>query len=47
MNMSFPLESLIHWNGMHDTDAVITADLWRKNPPVGGDWNHGILNDFP
>lgn len=35
MNMSFPLESLIHWNGMHDTDAVVTADTLGVNTIQG------------
>jgi hypothetical protein len=43
MNMSFPLESLIHWNGMHDTDAVVTADLWRFHREKILWLAHGIL----
>eukprot|EP00435_Cladocopium_sp_Y103_P012807 s1655_g3.t1 len=35
MNMSFTLESLINWNGMHDTDAVITADTLGVNTVQG------------
>ena len=31
MNMSFPLESLIHWNGMEDTDIVVAADTLAVN----------------
>mmetsp|Transcript_19311 Transcript_19311/g.23835 ORF Transcript_19311/g.23835 Transcript_19311/m.23835 type:complete len:400 (-) Transcript_19311:10-1209(-) len=30
-NMSFALESLINWNGLHDTDAVLTADTLGVN----------------
>ena len=31
MNMSFSLESLIHWDGMEDTDIVLAADTLAAN----------------
>ncbi|CAK9099389.1 unnamed protein product [Durusdinium trenchii] len=31
MNMSFSLESLIHWNGMQDTDVVVSGDTLAVN----------------
>ena len=31
MNMSFKLESLIHWNGLPDTDVVVAADTLAVN----------------
>lgn len=31
MNMSFKLESLIHWNGMPDTDVVVSGDTLAVN----------------
>ena len=49
MNMSFSLESLIHWDGMEDTDIVLAADtlaanlaqsLWKFNR-----FTHQILED--
>ena len=33
MNMSFRLESLIHWNGMPDTDVVVSGDTLAVNLP--------------
>ena len=30
-NMSFSLESLIHWNGMEDTDVVVSGDTLAVN----------------
>ena len=49
MNMSFRLESLIHWDGMEDTDIVVAADtlavnlaqsLWKFSR-----FSHQILED--
>jgi len=31
----------------YDDELVSPPSSFHQSHPVGGDWNHGILNDFP
>ena len=46
--VSYPYQRYRRWDICWDSSISLnTVDMTERNDLVGGDWNHGILNDFP